>query len=95
MKPDAVLINTARGGIVDEQALADALRTGRLGGAGVDVLTVEPPRDGNVLLAGDIPNLVVTPHIAWASRGSRQRLLDEVAENIAAFADGRRRNRVA
>ena len=95
MKPDAVLINTARGGIVDEQALADALKAGRLGGAGVDVLAVEPPRDGNVLLAGDIPNLVVTPHIAWASRASRQRLLDEVGRNIAAFARGEERNRVA
>jgi glycerate dehydrogenase len=95
MKPDALLINTARGGIVDEQALANALRAGRLGGAGVDVLTVEPPRDGNVLLAEDVPNLVVTPHIAWASRGSRQRLIDEVAANIAAFAAGERRNRVA
>ena len=95
MKPDALLINTARGGIVDEQALAGALRAGLLGGAGVDVLTVEPPREGNVLLAADIPNLIVTPHIAWASRGSRQRLLGEVAANIAAFAEGRRRNRVA
>ena len=94
MKDDALLINTARGGIVDEQALADALRAGRIGGAGVDVLTVEPPRAGNVLLSADIPNLIVTPHIAWASRESRQRLLDEVAENIAAFARGERRNRV-
>jgi glycerate dehydrogenase len=57
-------------------------------------LTVEPPREGNVLLSADIPNLIVTPHIAWASRESRQRLLDEVAENIAAFARGERRNRV-
>jgi glycerate dehydrogenase len=95
MKPAALLINTARGGIVDEQALADALRAGRLGGAGVDVLTVEPPREGNALLAGDIPNLIVTPHIAWASRGARQRLLDELGANIAAFAEGRHRNRVA
>jgi len=95
MKPDALLINTARGGIVDEQALAMALREGRIGGAGVDVLEVEPPRDGNVLLNADLPNLIVTPHVAWASRASRQRLLDEVAANIRAFADGSMRNRVA
>lgn len=93
--PDhALLINTARGGIVDEQALADALRDGRLGGAGIDVLGVEPPADGNPLLAPDIPNLIVTPHIAWASRESRQRMLHEVAENVRAFAAGTPRNRV-
>ena len=94
MKPDALLINTARGGIVDEQALLRALREGRLGGAGIDVLGQEPPRGGSPLLAADIPNLIVTPHIAWASRESRQRLLDEVAENIRAFDAGQVRNRV-
>lgn len=94
MKPDALLVNTARGGIVDEPALADALRSGRLGGAGVDVLSLEPPREGNVLLAPDIPNLILTPHIAWASRQSRQRLLDEVALNIRTFARGGARNRI-
>lgn len=94
MKPDAVLINTARGGIVDEAALAKALREGRLGGAGIDVLTEEPPRNGNVLLEGDIPNLIVTPHIAWASRESRQRVIDIVADNIAAFQNGRPQNLV-
>jgi glycerate dehydrogenase len=94
MKPDALLINTARGGIVDEQALAMALREGRIGGAGVDVLAAEPPRDGNVLLDPGLPNLIVTPHVAWASRASRQRLLDEVAANIRAFAGGSTRNRV-
>jgi glycerate dehydrogenase len=94
MKPDAVLINTARGGIVDEAALAKALREGRLGGAGIDVLTEEPPRNGNVLLEADIPNLIVTPHIAWASRESRQRVIDIVADNIAAFQNGRPRNLV-
>jgi glycerate dehydrogenase len=94
MKPDALLINTARGGIVDEQSLADALRAGNLGGAGVDVLTVEPPSGGNPLLAGDIPNLIVTPHVAWASRESRQRLIDEVAANIQTFLTGEPRNRV-
>mgnify|MGYP003943826589 CR=1 FL=1 len=88
MKESAILINAARGGIVDEAALAEALRSGRLAGAGVDVLSTEPPRDGNPLLAADIPNLVVTPHVAWASRRSRQRLLDGVAENIERFAGG-------
>lgn len=95
MKPGAVLINTARGGLVDEAALARALRKGALGGAGVDVLTGEPPAAGNPLLAPDIPNLIVTPHIAWASLEARQRLIGEVAENIRAFAAGERRNRVA
>jgi glycerate dehydrogenase len=94
MKPDAVLINTARGGIVDEDALAAALREGRLGGAGVDVLTEEPPRNGNVLLEADIPNLIVTPHIAWASRESRQRVIDIVADNIAAYRNGQPQNLV-
>ncbi|NIP73250.1 MAG: 2-hydroxyacid dehydrogenase [Gammaproteobacteria bacterium] len=92
MKDDALLINAARGGIVDEQALADALRAGHPGGAGVDVLTEEPPRRGNPLLAADIPNLIVTPHIAWASRESRQRLVDQLAENIRAFRGGAPRN---
>jgi glycerate dehydrogenase len=95
MKRDALLIDTARGGIVDEAALAEALRAGRLGGAGVDVLAVEPPREGSPLLAVDIPNLIVTPHVAWASREARQRLIDEVAANIRAFREGRERNRVA
>ncbi len=85
MRSDALLINTARGGIVNAQALAQALRTGKLGGAGVDVLTEEPPVLGNPLLAGDIPNLIVTPHCAWGSRESRQRLADQLAENIQSF----------
>lgn len=92
MKPGALLINTARGGIVDEQALADALRDGWLGGAGIDVLSEEPPLHGNPLLAADIPNLIVTPHIAWASRNARQRLLDEIGDNISAFLAGMPRN---
>ncbi|MGI9264058.1 MAG: D-2-hydroxyacid dehydrogenase, partial [Gammaproteobacteria bacterium] len=71
MKPDALLINTARGGLVDPGALADALHQGRIGGAGIDVLTQEPPANGDPLLAGDIPNLIVTPHIAWAARTAR------------------------
>lgn len=92
MKPDALLINTARGGLVDEQALADALRAGRLGGAGIDVLAEEPPRADNPLLAAAIPNLIVTPHIAWASREARQRVVNEIAANIQAFLAGTPRN---
>ncbi|MBI3772623.1 MAG: 2-hydroxyacid dehydrogenase [Gammaproteobacteria bacterium] len=94
MKHDALLINTARGGIVDEKALAEALREGRLGGAGIDVLSEEPPMRGNLLLENDIPNLIVTPHIAWASHESRQRLVNEMALNIAAFLAGTPRNSV-
>jgi glycerate dehydrogenase len=94
MRPDALLINTARGAVVDEQALADALRAGEIGGAGIDVLSQEPPRDGNPLLDPDIPNLILTPHIAWAAVEARQRALDEMAANVAAFARGERRNRV-
>ena len=95
MKPEAVLINTARGGIVDERALVKALREGRLGGAGIDVLSEEPPVHGNPLLEADIPNLIVTPHVAWASRESRQRLIDAVAENIRAYLMGTPQNLVA
>jgi glycerate dehydrogenase len=94
MRRDALLINTARGGIVDELALAEALRRGTIGGAGIDVLSTEPPRAGNPLLASDIPNLIVTPHIAWASREARQRVVQEIAANIEAFLAGRARNRV-
>jgi glycerate dehydrogenase len=92
MKPGAMLINTARGGIVDETALADALRRGHLGGAGIDVLAQEPPAEDSPLLAGDIPNLLLTPHTAWASREARQRLLEEIARNITAFQGGEARN---
>ncbi len=95
MKHDALLINCARGGIVDEQALAEALKTSRLGGAGIDVLSEEPPIHGNPLLAPGIPNLIVTPHIAWATREARQRVIDEMAMNIEAFKKGEKRNRVA
>jgi len=94
MRRDALLINTARGGIVDESALAEALRFGAIGGAGVDVLSTEPPRGGNPLLAPGIPNLIVTPHIAWASREARQRVVVEIAANIEAFIAGMARHRV-
>ncbi|MEX6503591.1 2-hydroxyacid dehydrogenase [Pseudomonas zhanjiangensis] len=88
MKPGAFLINTARGGLVDEQALAACLRRGHLGGAATDVLTQEPPRDGNPLLAADIPRLIVTPHSAWGSREARQRIVGQLAENAQAFFAG-------
>ena len=92
MKPNAILINTARGGLVDEQALAEALRAGKLGGAGFDVLTEEPPRSGNVLLDPTIPNLIVTPHVAWASHEAMQILADQLVANIEAFMAGAPRN---
>lgn len=94
MKPTALLINTARGGIVDEQALMTALQNGRLGGAGIDVLQEEPPRHGSPLLLARLPNLIVTPHVAWASCEARQRLVDELTANVVAFQNGERRNRV-
>jgi glycerate dehydrogenase len=98
MKRDAVLINTARGGLVDEPALARALREGRILGAGLDVLSKEPPREGNVLLAPallEAPNFVLTPHVAWASARAMQALLDQLIDNIEAYATGSPRNRVA
>ncbi len=94
MKPDALLINTARGGIVDEAALAAALRRGDLGGAGFDVLTAEPPVMGNPLLDYVGTNLILTPHVAWASREARQRLVNQVADIIEAFKRGEMRNQV-
>ncbi len=94
MKPDALLINTSRGGIVNELALADALIQKRIAGAGIDVLTTEPPVDGNPLLEENIPNLIITPHTAWASRQSRQRLVDQIADNIRSFLAGEIVNRV-
>jgi glycerate dehydrogenase len=94
MKPDALLINTARGGLVDGDALATALKEGRLAGAGIDVLPNEPPLEGDPLLDPDIPNLILTPHVAWAAREARQRCLDEMAANIKDFREGGRRSRV-
>lgn len=96
MKRDALLINTARGALVDNEALVEALREGRLAGAGIDVLPVEPPTPDQVLLraAAELPNLILTPHIAWAAQEARQRALDQVTENIAAFLRGERLRRV-
>jgi glycerate dehydrogenase len=85
MKSGALLINTARGGLVDEEAVANALRSGKLGGAALDVLSEEPPPASHPLLATDIPNLIITPHNAWISRESRQRLLDGVVNNIESW----------
>ncbi len=86
MKPTAFLINTARGGLVNEEDLADALRRGVIAGAGVDVLTVEPMRPGHPYLSA--PNMIITPHVAWASLESRLRLVSIVASNLRAFMDG-------
>ena len=95
MKESALLINTARGGLIDEKALKDALTNGVIAGAAVDVLSVEPPSDGNLLIDSDIPNLIVTPHVAWVARESRQRLVNQVAENIKGFLAGQPRNQVS
>ena len=94
MKPDALLINTARGALIDGAALAAALKAGRLGGAGIDVLPQEPPLPGEPLVDGQIPNLLLTPHVAWAAREARQRCIDEMAANIRDFRSGGRRGRV-
>ncbi|HEX3912266.1 MAG TPA: D-2-hydroxyacid dehydrogenase [Steroidobacteraceae bacterium] len=94
MKSDALLINTARGALIDGKALAEALKARRLGGAGIDVLPQEPPPHDEPLLDGRIPNLLVTPHVAWAAREARQRCIDEMAANIRDFRAGGRRGRV-
>lgn len=94
MKPDAVLINTARGALIDPHALAKALSDWRLGGAGIDVLEREPPPPGHPLLDPSVPNLIVTPHVAWAAREARQRCIDELALNVESFLSGGTRNRV-
>ena len=93
MKPNAILINAARGGLVDETALAKALKQGWIAGAGVDVLEQEPP-DGSSPLLADIPNLILTPHIAWASRTARQRLLNQLVDIIRDYRTGTIRNRI-
>lgn len=92
MKPGAKLINTGRGGLVDEAAVAEALRSGRLGGYAADVLSDEPPAPGNPLLSA--PNTLITPHIAWQSTEARQRLMDTAVANVRAFLSGRPQNRV-
>jgi glycerate dehydrogenase len=93
MKPTAFLINTSRGPLVDEPALADALNSGRLAGAGLDVLTTEPPPPDTPLLTAR--NCWITPHIAWAARAARARLLATVVENLRAFLAGTPQNCVA
>jgi glycerate dehydrogenase len=90
MKPSAFLINTARGPLIVEQDLADALAAGVIAGAGLDVLPTEPPRNGSPLLGAK--NCVVTPHIAWATREARARLMDVAVENLRAFLNGKPRN---
>ena len=95
MKPSALLINTARGNLVDEAALIEALQSGRIGGAGFDVLAVEPPREGNPLLDLDLPNFILTPHVAWSSREAMQTLADQLVDNIEAFVAGTPRNLVS
>ena len=90
MKPAALLINTSRGPLVDEAALAEALDAGRIAGAGLDVLSTEPPSPDNPLLRAK--NCYVTPHIAWATKAARQRLLDVAVDNVRAFLEGDPRN---
>ena len=94
MKPGAILINCGRGGLVDEAALVAALKYGQIDGAGFDVLTQEPPRDGNPLLKARLPNLIVTPHIAWASQEAANRLFDILLDNINRFVVGNPQNLV-
>jgi glycerate dehydrogenase len=94
MKSDALVINTARGGLIDDHALLDALRSGKIGGAGIDVLRVEPPREGSPLLEADLPNLIVTPHNAWASKQAMQTLGSQLIDNLEAFVRGEPRNLV-
>ena len=94
MKPGALLINTARGGLVDEAALLNALQGGHIG-AGFDVLEKEPPTAGHPLLELNLPNFILTPHIAWSGRAAMQTLADQLIANIEAWAAGAPQNRVA
>ncbi len=94
MQPGAILINTARGALVDASALVAALRSGHIGAAAIDVLAEEPPVDGNALLEYGGENLIITPHIAWATDRARQNAIDELAANAAAFVRGEERNRI-
>ncbi len=95
MKTSALLINTARGGLVDERALAEALLAKEIAGAGIDVLSEEPPRKGSPLLELQVPNLIVTPHVAWSSRQSLNVLAEEIIQNIEAYVSGKPRNLVS
>jgi glycerate dehydrogenase len=96
MKPSVILINTARGALVDETALAQALSRGAIGGVGLDVLREEPPRSGSPLLAlSHLPNVIVTPHVGWASARTMEALADQLVDNIEAFAAGEPKNAVA
>jgi len=90
----AFLINTARGGLVNESALLEALQNQQIAGAGLDVLAQEPPKSDYALLKANLNNLLITPHIAWASQQSRQRLICEIAANIQAYNNGEMRNRI-
>jgi glycerate dehydrogenase len=92
MKPSAFLINTARGALINERDLANALNTNRIAGAGLDVLSVEPPHPDNPMLTAK--NCIITPHIAWATHAARRRLMDVVVENVNSFLAGRTQNRV-
>ncbi|MBE9609690.1 D-2-hydroxyacid dehydrogenase [Chitinilyticum piscinae] len=92
LKPSCILINTSRGGLVDEIALLEALRAGRLAGAGLDVLVEEPPRAGNALLEVNLPNLLLTPHVAWASQETMSRLAGQLIDNVAAYLAGNPQN---
>jgi glycerate dehydrogenase len=97
MKPTAFLVNTARGALVDENALIDALRNSRIAAAALDVITKEPPPADHPIIraAHELDNLMVTPHTAWSARETRERLLEEVEENISSFLSGKPRNIVA
>ena len=94
LKPEALLINTARGGLIDEEALLKALSTGRLAGAALDVLTEEPPAVDNALILSALPNLIITPHMAWASAEARQRMVVQLRDILQGFVQGEIKNQV-
>lgn len=94
MKPSAFLINTARGGLINEADLLAALQNGTIAGAGLDVLSIEPPTEANPLIQQSLAKLIITPHIAWASRNARQTLIDQLADIITSFQQGKLMNQV-